>query len=222
MNEPLLAVGAQARAIHRTLAAARLGVLALASTAALAATAGAQSPAYYFSTHTATGEQRYWPASIAYSARPRGGLSVDAGRPVGMTLGRRTENARFEFEYQRGRFQLRGTDLGAVSESVGGGGSYETLLFNADRVLPVNGALSAYVGGGLGWGSFHTPRVGVGSTGLAYQARVGLEYSLGSGPQLYLQAGWISLPGAASTDMPGVDSSRRGSATLDAGLRFRF
>lgn len=215
---------------------------ALAALAALAGTAGAappgaalgQWPGFYAGQHTGASDLNNGPATVSLGAGTRSqlGLGLEAGARGGLAVGRRTDNARFEFEYQRGRFQLRGTDLGAISEAAGGSGRYETFLFNADRVLPVSGALAAYVGGGIGWGALSFPRVGSAGgcnclgtafgNGLAYQGRIGFEYTFANGPNVFVQAGWISLPGASSTDAAGVDYPRRGTATLDAGLRLRF
>lgn len=227
------------RALDTPRSAVRTGTLftALAGTLlALAAPPAAQAQStlgYYVGLHAGANDLNRWPATVNFGAgvRTQGGLSLDSGAQVGLAVGRRTENARFEVEYQRGRFQLRGTDLGAVSESASGGGHYQTLMINADRVLPLNGAMAAYVGGGLGWGSVSFPGAGgaacrcFGETtgnGLAYQGRVGLEYSFARGPNLFVQAAWISLPGGSSSGTPGVEYPRRGTATLDAGLRLRF
>ena len=222
---------APARKPLRLNAVPALAALALLTVPQLAL---AQSPGYYVGLHAGANDLKHWPASVGFGAgvKAQGRLTLDHGANIGLAVGRRTENARFEFEYQRGRFQLRGTDLGSVGSSASGAGHYETFLFNADRVLPVNGALAAYVGGGLGWGSVSFPSAGsaggcncfgsASGNGLAYQGRVGLEYTLGNGPNLYLQAGWISLPGGSSGGTPGVEYPRRGTATLDAGVRLRF
>lgn len=221
---------------------AMMALMAFAALTALAESAGAvppiaplaRTPGFYAGLQAGTNDLRHWPATVGFAAgaRAHGGLSPDPAASFGLAVGRRTENARFEFEYQRGRFHLRGTNLGAVSVSASGAGQAETVLFRADRVLPIADTLTAYAGGGLGWGSVTLPHAGSAGgcpcfgaptgQGLAYQGRVGFEYSFTNGPNVFVQASWISLPGASSGGTPGVEYPRRGTAALDAGLRLRF
>ncbi len=55
-----------------------------------------------------------------------------------------------------------------------------------------------------------------------YQAKVGMEYRVGESGNAFVQAGWLSLPGAASDGPPSITYPRKGVAVFGIGYRGQF
>lgn len=218
-----------AAGIGPVLVAAVLGV-SLASGAAQAQ----EKVNYYLGGHAGVSMASGWPAKVDFGAGVRvdGRLSLDNDTHYGLILGRETEKARFELEYQAGNLDLTQVQAGAMSQSTNGRLKYDLLTFNAYRTHAFDPQWKGYAGLGIGWGKVRFPEAGfpgvcncfpaTSDGGLAYQGRLGLEYGFGEGHKLFTQYSWMSLPGATSGGTPGVEYPRRGVGALTIGYRKNF
>jgi opacity protein-like surface antigen len=145
--------------------------------------------------------------------------------------GRQTENARFEVEYQHGRFSLNSVELGGQTQAASGKGHYDALTFNAYRTLALADRWTAFAGLGLGWGKASLPGANMGAcncfpsaskTGFAYQARLGAEYEVAPTHLIFAQASWLRLPRLSAGSAPGVSYSRQAVTSLNVGYRKTF
>ena len=209
-------------------------LLAAALCLPLAAQAQAQArDAQYWSVQGGMNNVSDWPAKINFGGpEVDGALQIDRGAQFGVALGKEYDNNRFEVEYQHGQFDVTGATVAAVRQAADASGKYDVLTLNAYRMFPLNDALAAYAGLGFGYGRINLPHVG-GATGCqclnsaakgngVYQARLGMEYRLGESGLAFVQAGWLSLPGAGSDGAAFVSYPRRGFATLGVGYRGLF
>ena len=163
-----------------------------------------------------------------------GSVTVDSSWHVGVVLGRQTENARFEAEYQEGNLDIMGLALGAVVRTgPDASGRYRALMANAYRTFTLSPAVEAYAGLGIGMGSVMLPALApVGAcncfrqaskTDFAFQARVGAEYLTATGDRLFLQYTWLRLPAADSGSVvPSVSYPHTSVGTVSGGFRKKF
>lgn len=203
--------------------------------AALGPTAGhAAEPASYAGIYGGANNLKRWPATVGLGPGVSlpGELSLDGGGHVGVMIGRQTDNARFELEFQAGKFDVTAIQVGGVRQQVSSGGDYKALTFNAYRTQPFTAALTGYAGLGVGWGSASLPQLGftggcscfpaASGSGLAYQARAGLEYKLSERHHTFAQYTLLSLPKVSSGGSPGVSYSRKRVNVLAVGYRYAF
>ncbi|MBC7453000.1 MAG: outer membrane beta-barrel protein [Massilia sp.] len=174
-----------------------------------------------------------WPGRVNFGGPSvDASLQIDRGVQFGAAIGKQYHSARYELEYQHGQFDITGARVAAVAQAADASGKYDVLTANAYRVLPLNAAWSAYAGLGIGYGRVNLPQLG-GAAGcqclgkaskgsVAYQARLGMEYRVSDAGQAFVQAGWLSLPGAQSDGAAYVAYPRRGFATLGIGYRAAF
>lgn len=217
--------------------AARIFLAGLASLSGSALHAEESDSVYYAGFHLGRNDLDNWPAKVDFGAGivVDGGMDLDSGKHVGLLLGKQSERARFELEYQQGRFELANLRLGPLSEPMGGSGHYEALTLNAYRRIPLHGDLSGFVGAGIGWGAISLPQAGffggchcfphASKSDWVYQGRLGLEYLIGAGNFAFAQYTWLKLPGAAeevSSDGPGVVYPRRSVGIFSIGYRSLF
>ena len=221
---------------RRRARAAAVAALACVSVAPLAANAsGEPKEPYYLGAHIGRNALDSWPATVNFGAGVRTGaaLSLDAGSHYGLILGRQTEKARFELEYQRGDLKLTGVRVGAASEAASGRLRYDAFTINAYRTHDFNADWKGFAGVGIGWGSVDLPAASFGGSckcfpatsdsGLLYQGRLGLEYAVAPEHKLFAQYTWLRLPGADSGSVtPGVEYPNRTLGALSVGYRKTF
>lgn len=212
----------------------RLREIAAVAGALAVSWAQAAEPVPYVSIQLGANDLSSWPATVNFGAGAQtgGSLSLDRGAHAGVALGRQTEKARFEVEYQHGRFDVTRQNLGAFTQATTGDGHYDALTLNAYRTFAINANFSAFAGAGIGWGSVSMPQgsmIGAcncfpaaSKGGLLYQARLGGEYLIGNGHHLFTQYTWLSLPRSSSGSTPGVSYARRGVSALTVGYRKTF
>jgi opacity protein-like surface antigen len=212
----------------QSLRAASIAALVAAPLAALSA-----QPGLYVGGHVGANNLKDWPASVDFGAgvSAPGSLTLDSGAHFGVFGGRQTENARFELEYQHGRFDLKGLELGGLTQAATGRGHYDALTANAYRTFALADRWTAFAGLGIGWGKVSLPGASFGpcncfpassKSGLTYQARVGAEYELAPSHLVFAQASWLRLPRSSSGGSPGVSYARQGVASLGVGYRKTF
>ncbi len=208
---------------------------ALVTALALPFSAAAQpaQAANYAGVHLGQNNLNNWPAEVNFGGViAQGRLALDDGVHGGLLVGRQTDNARFEVEYQHGRIDVSSVQLGPVTQAAQARGRYQVLMLNAYRTFALLPSLSAYVGAGLGWSSVKLPRLppingcncfpAASQKGAAFQARVGAEYLLAPGHGLFLQYTALRLPGPDFGGVPSVDYSRRTLGAITAGYRASF
>jgi opacity protein-like surface antigen len=194
--------------------------------------AAAAQPGNYAAGHLGANHADHWSGTVDFGAGVKvpGSLDLDPGLHLGAIVGKQTENARFDLEWQHGRFDVSGAFLGGVSNQASGSGHYDALTVNAYRLFALSPRWTAFAGAGIGWGRASLPRVSVGACncfpasskgGFAYQVRVGADYELSQGNQVFAQLGWLSL---AKIDggSPGVSYSRREVPNVGIGYRKAF
>ncbi|MBI5256161.1 MAG: hypothetical protein HY855_06665 [Burkholderiales bacterium] len=213
---------------------------ALLAAAALALPARAQAPRgpetlspYYGGVHLGLHSLGSWPATVDFGGvRTEGQAALKGSLHGGLLVGRRTENARFEVEWQRGLLPVRGVTLGPVSQGADVSGHYQALTVNALRTLPLAERWLGLVGVGIGRGQATLPQVslsngcpcfaGASRSATAYQARIGAEY-LAQGrwrPQVSLS--WLHLSGPQAAGKPAITYGSRGVVSLNAGAVMHF
>lgn len=204
----------------RTLAAALL-LLPLAASA---------QESRYWSVQAGLNNLSRWPATVDF-----GGPTVDAelelkrGLQFGLAWGTQYDRARYELEFQHGRFAIERASVAGIGNAVDASGSYDVLTANALRQLPLSDAWSLYAGLGIGAGRAKLPHINLASactctaaaskSGLAWQARTGTELRVGEKNLAFLQLGWLSVPGPEAST---IRYSRRGFAVLGLGLRGQY
>jgi len=216
-------------------AAATRGRSAALAAALLAAPlfALAAQPGMYVGGHVGANNLGDWPASVDFGSGVGvdGSLSIGSGYHLGILAGRQTENARFELEYQYGRFDVEQLELGGLTQPASARGHYDALTFNAYRTFALATRWTGFAGLGIGWGKASLPGAGFGpcncfpaasKTGLAYQARFGAEYEVATGHLLFGQFSWLSLPGSSSGGTPSVTYPRHGVSSIGVGYRKTF
>ncbi|HJV00359.1 MAG TPA: outer membrane beta-barrel protein [Burkholderiaceae bacterium] len=206
---------------------------ASAASAAPAAAAVPAAPGYYAAAQLGRNNLSRWPARVDFGGvGVDGELGLDRGLHGGVAVGRQTEHARFELEYQYGRFDISRMTLGPVSEPGSGGGHYQALTVNAYRTAAWTESLGAYAGVGLGWGAATLPSLrmsngcncfaGADHGGWLYQARLGLDYRLGPAHDLFVQYTWLRMPGGSGGEGPTVSYERRHVGAWSVGYRYHF
>lgn len=163
-----------------------------------------------------------------------GQLGTKAGKLAGLVLGRQSEKARWEVEYQRGDFKLANVEVGAVAESASGTGRYQALTANGYRLAPLGEGRTwtGYGALGLGWGRAELPAVTLSSacpcmpasskSGLVFLARLGIDYRVTEDDRLFLQYSLLRMPGPASGTVPGVQYATKWIGGLGLGYRRLF
>lgn len=206
----------------------------LAASVLLASGAWAAEPAMYVGLHAGANQLSDWSATVGLGGGVSlpGKLSLDSGGHVGIFAGRQTENARFELEYQAGRFDITAIQLGALRQNVSTSGRYQALTFNAYRTHPFSSSVTGYAALGIGWGSARLPQMGftggcncfagASKSGLAYLGRLGLEWKLAEPHQLFAQYTLLSLPKPAAAGTPSISYSRKRVDVLSVGYRYVF
>jgi hypothetical protein len=204
---------------------------ALVAASALPA-AAAEPGISYFSAHIGRNNLDHWPASVSFGAPTVSGqVNLDEGTHFGIIGGLQYDANRFELEYQHGRFNVTGAALGPLSGAVSGSGHYDALTLGAYRTAVLRGNLSGFAGLGVGAASVSLPQANftscncfpeARSTGWVLQARVGLEYALGSGHSVLAQYTWLSLPGPDAGNMPSVDYDRHHVGVIGLGYKKAF
>lgn len=211
----------------------RLVALALLAAAGNAVAAEPEAP-YYGALHFGRNNLSGVPASVSFGAiTVPGSVQLDRGSHAGVMFGRRTENARFEVEYQSGRASVEGISLGAVTQAAGGKARYEVLTINAYRTAAFTADLTGFVGAGIGLGRFSLPQLGpigacncfpsASDRGFAYQLRLGAEYQVLKDQHVMAQYTSIRLPGAASSGgIPSVTYAKKRVGAFTVGYRIGF
>jgi opacity protein-like surface antigen len=155
-----------------------------------------------------------------------GQADLERGLHGGVMVGRKYEHARYELEYEAGRFKVQHLTLGPVSGPADAHGSYQALFANAYRTDRLSESIDSFVGAGAGWGRIKLPQLGLGETcdcfgpasksGFAWQLRAGLGYRLSDAASLSLQYTWLSLPRPEAGGPPAIqyDRKRFGAVTL--------
>lgn len=199
-----------------------------------AASADESSPHYYLGLQGGRNNLNNWNADVSLGAGVTlpGKVNLDQGTQGGLILGRQTEHARYEIEYQHGSFDLQAINLGSQTQTVGGSGHYDALTLNAYRTESLSESISGYLGAGIGFGKTKLPGAGFSSgchcfpaasgNGLTYQLRAGLEYDLAAPHKAFIQYTLLSLPGPDSGSNPGVEYDRKQIGIIGLGYRYIF
>lgn len=213
-----------------TLASALMGSTALPLAVQAAPTA---MTGYYLGGHLGSHDLSSWPASVNFGGiKTDGEASVRHGLHGGLQVGRRTENARFEIEYQYGRVPVRDVRLGPVVQSTDVQGHYQAITLNALRTVPLGERWVGFAGVGLGWARAELPQVPFNNgckcfsaaerSGTAYQARIGAEYGPENTVRPQLSLSWLHVPGPRSSGTPSISYGQRGVLSLNLGAVVGF
>ncbi|MGE4241481.1 outer membrane protein [Ramlibacter sp.] len=217
----------------------KLLLVSLALCAALPLASHAQQrraapvPHWYAGIHGGVNDVKDWSADVNFGGPTTAGeLRLDRGLHFGLMAGRRTENARFEVEYQHGRMDIDRMTLGGFSQAASGKGSYDALTVNAYRTFEVANRTTAYIGAGIGWGRVKLPTLptisgcncfrGVSDDGLVYQLRLGAEYEIQNNQHLLAQYTLLHVPGLGSGGAPSVEYSSKNINIFSIGYRAGF
>lgn len=211
---------------------------ALLAGAALAAPAQAQRSAeavspYYGGVHLGLHDLGHWPATVDFGGvRSEGQATLKGSLHGGLLVGRRTEHARFELEWQRGLLPVKGVTLGPVSQGADASGHYQAFTLNALRTLPLGERWLGLVGGGIGRGRATLPKVafdngcqcfaGAGRSATTYQARVGAEYLADARWRPQFSLSWLHLSGPQAAGRPAIQYASRGVVSFNAGVLMQF
>jgi opacity protein-like surface antigen len=200
------------------------------------ASAGAQAvdlKPYYVGGHVGANNIDEWPAEVNFGGPSTPAqLKLDKGLHLGLFAGRRTENARFEVEYQHGQADVTGVSLGPVSQAAGGHASYQALTLNAYRTYAFSPRFTGYAGLGIGWGKVSLPRLAPLGTcncfqaasdgGFVYQGRLGVEYQVADTHFVFAQYTLLHLPSSAADATPSVHYGSKNVGALSVGYRAGF
>jgi opacity protein-like surface antigen len=161
-----------------------------------------------------------------------GQADLRRGLHGGLMAGRQTEHARYELEYEFGRFKVEHLSLGPVSQAANGKGDYQALFANAYRTEELIDDIDAFAGAGIGWGRMKLPRLGLGETcncfgpasksGFAWQLRAGMDYRVSSKAAVTLQYTLLKLPRPEAGGPPSVVYERKGFGALTLGYTRQF
>lgn len=202
--------------------------------ALLAVQAGAADPVRYWGAHAGVNTLKDWDAQVDFGfGTPRTGRAdLERGAHGGLMVGRQSEHARYELEYETGRIEVERLTLAPLSQAVNGKGRYHALFANAYRTDRLSERVDSFVGGGIGWGRVKLPLLGLGAncdcfgpaskSGFAWQLRAGLGYRVSEQASVTLQYTWLSLPRPEAEGPPGIryDSKRFGAFTLGYSRQF--
>lgn len=206
----------------------------LMALAAITNAAYAADPVNYVGVHGGVNNLKNWSANVDLGGGVNlpGDVSLGSGLHVGVALGRQTENARYELEFQRGKFDVTAIQLGGVREAVSGSGSYQAFTLNAYRTEAFNPDWTGYAGVGIGWGKASLPQLGfsggcncfaaASENGLVYQGRLGMEYKLQERNHAFVQYTLLSLPKNSSGGSPGTTYDRKNIGIVSVGYRHVF
>jgi hypothetical protein len=192
-------------------------------------------PANYIGLHGGVNNLSDWDATVRLGPGVSlpGAVRAKSGLHAGIFGGRQTENARFEVEYQSGRFDINAIELGTVRQDVSNSGHYQAFTFNAYRTAALSEQLTGFAGLGLGWGSVSLPQMGftnppcdcfahASTSGFAWLGRIGAEYHFGPSNHVFAQFTLLGLPQPKSGGTPGVDYARQNAGSVSIGLRHTF
>ncbi|TCW31837.1 outer membrane protein [Gulbenkiania mobilis] len=207
-------------------------ILAAAAGLFASSVAFAAEPAPYLGAHLGTNLLDHWPARVDFGGVTASGeAALDSGLHGGLMLGRQTEHARFEMEYQRGAIELNSLKLGPLNRSADGTGHYDAVTVNAYRTHDFNERWSAFAGAGIGWGKVRMPSgrlegcecfASASESGLVYQGRIGVEYRLARAHSAFAQYSLLRLPGASGGGTPQVAYEDRTIGSVTVGYRMLF
>jgi opacity protein-like surface antigen len=199
-----------------------------AAAALLAAQAGAADAVHYWGLHAGVNTLKDLDAQVdfGFGMPLNGRADLERGVHGGLMVGRQSEHARYELEYETGRIKLERLTLDPLSEAVNGKGRYHALFANAYRTDRLSEKVDSFVGGGIGWGRVKLPLLGLGPTckcfgpaaksGFAWQLRAGLDYRVSEQSNVSLQYSWLGLPRPEAEGPPAIryDRKRFGAVTL--------
>lgn len=217
-----------------TLTAVTLATLAVSALAQSSSAAVSNEPRSYMGLQLGRYNVDNWNSQVQLgpSVALDGKVHTDTGNVFGLVLGRQHEKARYELEYQRGAFDVRRIEVGAVNQPASGSGKYQALTLNAYRQEPFDAKWSGYAGLGLGWGRADLPRIDLSNgcdcvgaaskSGLALLARAGLEYRFDQHHNAFAQYTLLRVPGPSSGSMPGVRYDSQWVGAWAVGYRYLF
>lgn len=212
----------------------RLMQWTLAAGMLAAAHAGAAEPVRYWGVHAGANTLKNWDAQVDFGFGTPVAGRADLGRGVhgGLMVGRQSEHARYELEYEAGRIKVERLTLDPLAAAVDAKGRYQALFANAYRTERLAGALDGFLGAGIGWGRVSLPLLGLGPTcncfgpasksGFAWQLRAGLDYRLGPEHGIALQYTWLSLPKPESDGPPAIQYARKRFGAVTLGYTRQF
>jgi opacity protein-like surface antigen len=161
-----------------------------------------------------------------------GQADLKRGLHGGLMVGRKYEHARYELEYELGRFKVEHLTLGPMSAPADASGSYQALFANAYRTDRLSESVDSFFGAGAGWGRIKLPQLGLGATcncfgpasasGFAWQLRAGLAYRVSDAAALSLQYTWLSLPAPQADGPPSIQYERKRFGALTLGYSRAF
>ncbi len=185
----------------RTLAAAALLLLPL--------TASAQESRYW-SVQAGVNDWSRWPATLTV-----GGRHIDAeldlkhGPQFGLAWGKQHARARYELEYQHGRFAIERASAAGMSSAIDARGSYDVLTANALRAFPLTEDWSLVAGLGIGGGRARLPKIelasrctcmaAISASGFVWQAKTATEVRISPTTLAFLQVGWLNVPASGAS-----------------------
>lgn len=229
---------------HSRAALLAAGLAALATTAVAQPNTGntTEEARYYGGVHFGRNNIDEWTDQVGLGGGVRldGRVTTASKDVAGFVLGRQVDKTdgdekvanRYEVEYQRGRFDIQGVQIGPFSQAATGKGKYDALTLNAYRQKPWNENWSGYLGLGIGWGKAEMPALNgatgcncmgaASKSGLVYLARAGVEYRFDQHHNAFVQYTFLNMQGPSSGSTPGVDYSRKWIGAAAIGYRYLF
>jgi opacity protein-like surface antigen len=220
--------------ILKKLNLAALALLALQVQAAESGKDPHSEPVNYWGIHGGVNTLDELRARVDFGAGTpvEGWADLDHGLHGGLMMGRQTTHARYELEYEYGRFKVGHLTLGPVSQAANAHGDYQALFASAYRTEELADRIDAFAGAGIGWGRMKLPRLGLGETcdcfgpaaksGFAWQLRAGLDYRISDKAAVALQYTWINLPRLAAGGPPSIDYERERFGAVTLGYTRQF
>lgn len=210
----------------------QLAWLPLAATVAAHA-APNSAPGYYVGLHVGGNTLEQWPAQVDFGGvKLDGKLGLRHGAHAGLALGRDSEHARYELEYQRGQIKIDSLALGPLTQAVDARGHYETLMANIYRKHRISDKVGVFGGLGAGWGRTALPQTGFNNgcncfgagsdSAWVYQGRLGLDFFLKENQSAFFQFTRLRVPGAHANGVPSADYARRWLSAVSVGYRLDF
>ena len=193
----------------------------------------APAPTSYIGLHVGGNTLEQWPAQVDFGGvKLDGKLGLRHGVHAGLALGRNTEHARYELEYQRGQIKIDSLALGPLAQAVDARGHYETVMANLYRKQRISGKVGVFGGLGAGWGRSVLPQTGFNNgcncfgaaSGGAwvYQGRLGLDVFVKENQSAIVQFTRLRVPGAHAGGAPSADYARRWLSAVSVGYRVDF
>lgn len=205
-----------------------------AAVALLALQANAAEPVNYWGVHLGANSLDEMRARIDFGAGTpiEGRATLDRGVHGGLMAGRQYEHARYELEFETGRFKVERLALGPVSEPADARGRYQAVFANAYRTDRLTESVDSFFGAGIGWGRIKLPRLGLGAdcdcfgpaskSGFAWQLRAGLGYRVSDQARMTLQYSWLNLPRPEAGGPPAIRYERKRLGALTLGYARQF